>query len=87
MPPNEVLFIAKNAVLMIFHLSMPTIAAATAVGLIVALMQTLVQLQEQTLAFAVKLTAVIVVFFLLGSSMANEMMLFLGNIMSRISQL
>ena len=55
MEANEVLFIAKNAVLMVFYLSMPIIVGATVVGLIVALIQTLIQLQEQTVAYAAKL--------------------------------
>lgn len=84
MEANEVLFIAKNAVLMVFYLSMPIIVGATVVGLIVALIQTLIQLQEQTVAFAAKLCAVIGMFFLIGGSMANQLLLFLGDILTRI---
>ena len=55
MQPEDILYLGKSTVMMIFYLSMPIIVAATAVGLIIALIQTLIQLQEQTLAFAAKL--------------------------------
>ena len=47
MQPDDILYLGKATVMMIFHLSMPIIGAATTVGLLVALVQTLIQLQEQ----------------------------------------
>jgi type III secretion HrpO family protein len=50
---------ANKAMLLMLMLSLPPIVVATAVGLLVSLFQALTQIQEQTLAFAVKLVAVI----------------------------
>ncbi|MDC0659475.1 type III secretion system export apparatus subunit SctS [Leisingera sp. SS27] len=84
MSPNEVMLTAKNAVLMVFYLSMPIIIAATVVGLIIALLQTLIQLQEQTLAFAAKLAAVVAMFFFTGSWMSYELLKLLEQTLDRI---
>ena len=84
MDPSDVVYLGKSTAVLIFYLSMPVILAATVVGLIVALLQTLIQLQEQTLGFACKLTAVIVMFFMTGSWMASELLTFQDQIISRI---
>ena len=86
MSPEAVLYFAKSTITMILYLSMPIIGAATAVGLIIALLQTLIQLQEQTLGFAVKLLTVIMVIMISGSWMTNEMMQFQEQILHRISE-
>lgn len=52
---------AGTAILLVLLLSLPPILVATVVGVLVSLIQALTQIQEQTLAFAVKLIAVIVV--------------------------
>ncbi|MGL6209794.1 MAG: type III secretion system export apparatus subunit SctS [Paracoccaceae bacterium] len=80
----ETLYLGKQSILLVFYLSMPVIAAATGVGLVVALVQTLIQLQEQTLSFAVKLATVIGVFFLWGGWMSAEMMNFQNLLLDRI---
>lgn len=52
---------AGTAVVLVLLLSLPPIIVATVVGVLVSLIQALTQIQEQTLPFAVKLIAVIVV--------------------------
>jgi type III secretion protein S len=47
-------------------LSGPPLLAATATGIIIALIQTLIQLQEQTLPVAVKLITVAVILMAIG---------------------
>jgi len=84
MPPSEVLYLGKSAILLVFYLSMPIIAAATAVGLIVALLQTMIQLQEQTLGFAAKLVTVIAMIAITSSWMSAELMRFYDQILFRI---
>jgi type III secretion HrpO family protein len=86
MSGDEVLYMGKVTVLLVFHLSMPIIGVATAVGLVIALVQTLIQLQEQTLGFAAKLSAVVAMFFLTGGWMSNELLLFQEQILTRIGQ-
>ena len=52
---------AGTAVVLVLLLSLPPILVATVVGVIVSLIQALTQIQEQTLPFAIKLVAVVVV--------------------------
>lgn len=84
MSPDEVMMMARNAITIVFYLSMPLIAAATVVGLIVALFQTLIQLQEQTLAFAAKLTAVVAMLSLSVGWMSSHLMSFLKQALDQI---
>ncbi len=75
MDTSFILEYTVQAVTLILLLSMVPIAVATLVGLLVSLLQALTQIQEQTLAFAVKLIAVTVVLLLsarwLGAEMYN----------------
>lgn len=52
---------AGTAVLLVLLLSLPPIIVATVVGVLVSLVQALTQIQEQTLPFAIKLIAVVIV--------------------------
>ena len=52
---------AGTAVILVLLLSLPPILVATVVGVIVSLVQALTQIQEQTLPFAIKLVAGVVV--------------------------
>ena len=76
MGTEDVLYFGKSTVLMVFYLTMPVIGAAVGVGLIVALIQTLIQLQEQTLGFAAKLITVVAVFVMTGGWMSAELLRF-----------
>ena len=58
MSPETALAELSQAMLLVLWLSMPPIIVASAVGLIVGLLQGLTQIQEQTLPFAIKLIAV-----------------------------
>lgn len=85
MSSDSVLYFGKSSIMLIFHLSMPAIGAAVVVGLIVALFQTLIQLQEQTVAFAAKLTAVIAMFVISGGWMAATLLRFQEQIFTQIA--
>ena len=58
MNANEALHQMTEAMTLVMLLSMPPIAVATVVGIIISLLQALTQIQEQTLSFALKLIAV-----------------------------
>lgn len=51
----------------------PPLLIATAVGLLIALIQTLIQLQEQTLPIAVKIMAVSGVLLTMGGTLFNPL--------------
>jgi len=52
--------IVSEAMVLVLILSMPPIVAAVVVGVSVALLQALTQIQDQTLPYAIKLTATVV---------------------------
>ena len=59
-----ILDMARGALLLGIMLAGPLLLTALAVGLLVAIFQAVTQIQEQTLAFVIKLFAVGVVFLL-----------------------
>lgn len=62
---DEITFAGNKALYLVLMLSALPIIVATAVGLLVGLIQTVTQLQEQTLPFGLKLLSVIITLFLL----------------------
>lgn len=54
----EILTLFKQAMLLVVMLSAPPLIVAVIVGVIVSLLQAVLQLQDQTLPFAIKLVAV-----------------------------
>ena len=59
-----VLDLARQALLMALQLAAPFLVAALIVGLIMGVLQSLTQIQEQTLAFVPKLVVIGIVFVL-----------------------
>ena len=59
-----VLDLARHALLMTLQLAAPFLIAALVVGLVMGILQSLTQIQEQTLAFVPKLVVVGIVFVL-----------------------
>lgn len=85
MGPDDILYLGQSAISLIWYLSLPVIGAALAVGLLVALLQTLIQLQEQTLAFAAKLAAIIAVLVVSGDWISSEMLMFQNLVLDRVA--
>ena len=54
----EILTLFKQAMLLVVMLSAPPLIVAVIVGITVSLLQAVLQLQDQTLPFAIKLVAV-----------------------------
>lgn len=55
---TESLILFREAMFLVVQLSAPMIIAAVIFGVLISLVQTLLQLQEQTLPFSIKLVAV-----------------------------
>ncbi len=64
MTEAEVIKYTTEALVLVLLLSMPPILVATITGVIVSLLQAITQIQEQTLAFAVKLVAIVLTLYL-----------------------
>lgn len=58
--------LTSQAILLVLTSSLPSIVVATVVGVVIALLQALTQIQDQTLGYAVKLiaTVIVIVFFM-----------------------
>jgi type III secretion protein S len=69
----NVIYIAKQALMVSFILSLPVILIASIVGLLFSIFQALTQIQDQTLSFAIKLFAVIVTLSVSSSWMASKL--------------
>lgn len=50
--------LASDALLMVFWLSLPALVVATAVGVLVGLLQSITQIQDQALPYSVKIIGV-----------------------------
>ncbi|HEY0210477.1 EscS/YscS/HrcS family type III secretion system export apparatus protein [Acerihabitans sp.] len=63
---NDVVFAGNKALYLVLILSAGPVLVATVVGLMVGLLQTVLQLQEQTLPFGIKLMSVTLCLFILS---------------------
>ncbi len=68
----DVIYLAKQGLMLSLILSLPVISIASVVGLLFSMFQALTQIQEQTLSFAVKLIFVIGALYLTADWMAAK---------------
>jgi len=54
----DIIYLFKQAMVLVVMLSAPPLIVAVIVGMIISLLQAVMQLQDQTLPFAIKLVAV-----------------------------
>jgi type III secretion protein S len=80
-----ILELAMQSLILMLQLSLPPILVASLAGLIVSLIQAVTQLQEQTLAFGVKLVAVSVTILLLAGWLGGELYRFADMIFTRFA--
>lgn len=69
---SGILELAMHALILMLQLSLPPILVASVAGLLVSLFQAITQLQEQTLAFGIKLIAVGVTIMLMAGWLGGE---------------
>ncbi len=86
MSEAEVISHAARALLLVLVLSLPPIAVAAAVGVMVGLIQALTQIQEQTISFAFKLAAIILVIFMIMGWLGSELIGYAADSFSRIER-
>ncbi|ATZ11405.1 type III secretion system export apparatus subunit SctS [Erwinia amylovora] len=73
---NNTLFISNAALVVVLKLTAVPVAFATLVGIVVGLFQTIMQIQEQTLPFGLKMLAVFASIFMLIEWFSAEMLNF-----------
>ncbi|HIE4544244.1 TPA: type III secretion system export apparatus subunit SctS [Providencia rettgeri] len=73
---DQIVYLSNKTMLLIVLLSVIPVIVATTVGLLVGLLQTVTQLQEQTLPFGIKLLAVFGSLFMISGWLADKVMNF-----------
>jgi type III secretion protein S len=74
--------ITLEALWLVLLLSAPPVIAASAVGLLVAVVQAATQIQEQTLQFTLKFFAIVLTLFITASLVAGSLYAFSDRIFS-----
>jgi type III secretion protein S len=80
MSPNEAANLLSQAMMLVMLLSLPPILVASLVGILVSLLQALTQVQEQTIAFAVKLIAIAITIAAMAGFLGSQMLAYTLNI-------
>jgi flagellar biosynthetic protein FliQ len=84
MDQQLVMDITREALLMMVKLSTPVMMVGLLVGVVIALLQALTQIQEMTLAFVPKIVAIFLMIFLFIPVMMLEMQDFMNLIADQI---
>ena len=74
---------ASQCLYLVLIISLPPILVASIIGIGLSLIQAVTQLQEQTLAFGVKLLAVGLTLFLMGKWLSGEILRYSEDIFNR----
>lgn len=69
----DVVYIAKQALVLSLLLSLPVVIVASVTGLIFSLFQALTQIQDQTLSYAVKLIFIMGVLYLTADWVGSKL--------------
>lgn len=84
MNQNEVIDIAREAILLVIQIGMPVMLVGLVVGVTIALVQALTQIQEITLVFVPKILAIFLAIFVFLPGFATVMISFMNKIADRI---
>ena len=84
---SDVIRLTQDALWLMLLLSAPPIIAASVSGLLVAFLQSVTQLQEQTLAFAVKLAVIVVTLFIMADFLGENLYQFANRIFAEFPTL
>ena len=80
MTEGDVLDLVQSAIWLVIVTGGPVVGAAMVVGVAIALLQALTQVQETTLTFIPKLVVVFAVFSLMASFIGSQFQIFTQNV-------
>ncbi|EFO31150.1 flagellar biosynthetic protein FliQ [Roseibium sp. TrichSKD4] len=78
-------FLIESTIALIVEVSVPILAVATIVGLVISIFQVLTQIQEQTLPQIAKIVAVIAFILLFGSVSAVKFVVFMETMLEGVA--
>ena len=84
MNENEIIDIAREAIMLVIQISLPVMMVGLFIGVAIALVQALTQIQEMTLVFVPKILGIFLAIFLWLPGFAALMISFMGKIADRI---
>lgn len=84
MNETEIIDIAREAIWMTIVIGTPIMMVGLIVGVIIALVQALTQIQEMTLVFVPKIIAIFAAIFILFPAFVSSMQTFMNEIASKI---
>jgi flagellar biosynthetic protein FliQ len=84
MNQNEIIDIAREAIMIVIQIGMPVMLVGLVVGVAIALLQALTQVQEITLVFVPKILAIFLAIFVFLPGFAAVMISFMESIADRI---
>lgn len=87
MEDAEIVDFAREAIILTIRISAPVMLIGLAIGVIIALIQALTQIQEMTLAFVPKMMAIYLAIFLMFPMFATAMQAFTELIADKIISL
>ena len=87
MTDAQVIDLLRSALVIGAKLSAPILIASLVVGVTVSLLQTITQIQEQTLAFIPKIIAIAAVLVILGPWMLGQILTYTQNLYESIPSL
>lgn len=87
MSTDDILEIGTDAIWTLLLVGSPIMGAALTVGLTISLLQALTQMQEQTLSFVPKVTAMVITFMLFLPFMMSTMTNFAERLFERAASL
>jgi flagellar biosynthetic protein FliQ len=87
MTPTDVVDVAREAIWVLLQVASPVMLVALGVGLVVALIQALTQIQEMTLAFVPKILAIFLSLIIFFPFMISAMIDLMDIITQRITAL
>lgn len=87
MTPTDVVDVAREGIWVLLQVSSPIMLVALGVGLVIALVQALTQIQEMTLTFVPKILAIFLALIIFFPFMITTMMDLMDLIAQRISAL
>ncbi len=83
----ELVDLLQRAMILLIVTAAPTVAVSAVVGLVLAVVQAATQLQDQSVAQAMKLGAVLVVLLLTGGWMSGEILRFADRLLDQLPRI
>lgn len=80
----EVLDVVRQTFMLALRIALPFLLVSMLIGLVLAILQAATSINEQTLMFVLKLVGIVVMIFILGSSILATMQGFFTDILGMI---